>query len=148
MDRKELFWCLWCEQIQSLLTQKEKGSSLSEASAASSASSSTLYLLSSDLDLEDKYGKKERREIYRLLPSYGGAGDNSLPLWTRKDVYLGPSYNELGPKNYTPIHLRFAETSHEYLRFVFIFIYINLDIYLYCFDKILSQSPPRAAQAS
>lgn len=127
MLRRNLMWKRWCENVQILLSQRENGSSLSETSAASSSSTSTLYFLSSDCDVGgDVYtggggdnGRKGegRRKIKNRIWAHYGAG---LPvIWPRKDVYLGPSYNELGYGHYAPIPVRFAGTSLEDLRSLF-----------------------------
>ncbi|CAD6240420.1 GSCOCG00008779001-RA-CDS [Cotesia congregata] len=125
-EKKEYYWNLWCKHIRILLSQKDKGSSLSEPSALSSTSTSTLYVLSSSSSSSSSSScsyssssyfhaqtdRKHRKHstgidrkssLCRLWAQYGGAGDGNLSQWSKKDLYLGPSYTELGYGFYTPI---------------------------------------------
>ncbi|XP_012263119.2 uncharacterized protein LOC105690129 [Athalia rosae] len=113
MDRRGMFWTLWCERIQSIIADKGNGSSLSETTAASSSSASTLYLLSSEVEIDGEIRKSgERRSVCRIWAHYGGAGDGSLlPTWPRKDLFLGPSHDQLGYGYYAPVPVRFAGAS-------------------------------------
>ncbi|KAK0167344.1 hypothetical protein PV327_004754 [Microctonus hyperodae] len=116
MDNRDIFWNLWCQHVQILLSQKENGSSLSEPTAASSSSTSTLYNLSSDVDQQvSGYGKIRKRCVCRLWADYHG-DDGDRPSWTRKDIYMGPSYNELGPQYYLPISMQISKMDLKYLR--------------------------------
>ncbi|KAH0550857.1 hypothetical protein KQX54_020993 [Cotesia glomerata] len=118
-EKKEYYWNLWCKHIRIFLSQKDKGSSLSEPSAASSTSTSTLYVLSSSsssysssssfkAQTDKKYRKHStgidrKSSLCRLWAQYGGAGDGNSSQWPKKNLYLGPSYAELGYGFYTPI---------------------------------------------
>lgn len=163
-------WKIWCKQVQRLLARKVNGSSLSETTAASSSSSSALYLLSSELEVEDNCDARSTKPTfrydliarglvtvsltlliddtirvknsksgivfllwtnlqkqrivshmfinkYRIWTRYGGAGDYVAPTWTEKDLYLGPSFNELVDGHYTPVPIRFAGASLEDLKY-------------------------------
>ncbi|XP_015118333.1 uncharacterized protein LOC107042000 [Diachasma alloeum] len=112
--RKSL-WSLWCTQIEVLQLQKENGSSLSETTAASSSSSTTLYILSSDGDSRSFPKNSGNLRGCRLWTYYGG-GDGQSPAWPRKDIYLGPTYNELGHGLYAPVPVRFAGASFDDLQ--------------------------------
>ncbi|XP_011880382.1 PREDICTED: uncharacterized protein LOC105568916 [Vollenhovia emeryi] len=114
--RRRISWKIWCEQVRRLLAYKTNGSSLSETTAASSSSSSTLYLLSSEIEVRSR-NERCKRSIFRVWNHYGGAGDYVTPTWTEKDLYLGPSYNELMNGCYTPVPVRFAGASLEDLRY-------------------------------
>ncbi|KYM79718.1 Ras guanine nucleotide exchange factor E [Atta colombica] len=116
-ERRRVPWKIWCEQIRRLLTYKTNGSSLSETTAASSSSSSALYLLSSEIEIKSNRDARCKRSIFRVWSHYGGAGDYVAPTWTEKNLYLGPSYNELMNGNYTPVPVRFAGASLEDLRY-------------------------------
>lgn len=63
--KRKLHWKIWCEQVQRLLARKLKGSSLSETTAASSSSSSALYLLSSEIEVEDNCDTRCTKPIFR-----------------------------------------------------------------------------------
>ncbi|XP_036146793.1 uncharacterized protein LOC105828586 [Monomorium pharaonis] len=129
--RRRVSWRIWCEQVRRLLESKADGSSLSETTAASSSSSSALYLLSSEIEIRNNRDVKCKRSIvrsggdwrvfkkneYRVWSHYGGAGDYIAPSWTEKDLYLGPSYNELINGHYTPVPVRFAGASLDDLRY-------------------------------
>ncbi|KAL2727052.1 Ras guanine nucleotide exchange factor E [Vespula squamosa] len=117
IHRRELFWKIWCDQVRDLLSKKTKSSSLSETSAASSSSTTTVYFLSSEIEVDDNYSGKKQRNVYRVWAHYGGAGDGVRPTWPHKDLYLGPSYNELVFGYYTPIPVRFAGASLEEIRY-------------------------------
>lgn len=54
---------------------------------------------------------------YRIWTRYGGAGDYVTPTWTEKDLYLGPSFNELVDGHYTPVPIRFAGISLQDLKY-------------------------------
>ncbi|KAL6259059.1 hypothetical protein P5V15_008981 [Pogonomyrmex californicus] len=120
-SRRRVSWRIWCEQVRRLLAYKGNGSSLSETTAASSSSSSTLYLLSSEIEVRSNRNAKCKRPIFRwrsvLWSHYGGAGDYVTPTWTEKDLYLGPSYNELMDGHYTPVPVRFAGASLEDIKY-------------------------------
>ncbi|KYN37990.1 Ras guanine nucleotide exchange factor E [Trachymyrmex septentrionalis] len=116
-EQRRVSWKIWCEQIRRLLTYKTNGSSLSETTAASSSSSSALYLLSSEIEIRSNRDARCKRSIFRVWSHYGGAGDYIAPTWTEKNLYLGPSYNELMNGNYTPVPVRFAGASLEDLRY-------------------------------
>ncbi|XP_063991862.1 uncharacterized protein LOC135170200 [Diachasmimorpha longicaudata] len=109
---RDSLWSLWCTQIEVLQLQKENGSSLSETTAASSSSSTTLYILSSDG--ESRFVPKDwgNPRVCRQRQNYSG-GDGIPPVWPRKDIYLGPTYNELGHGLYAPVPVRFAGTSFD-----------------------------------
>ncbi|CAL1689274.1 unnamed protein product [Lasius platythorax] len=107
--RRRFFWRIWCEQVRKLLAYKMDGSSLSETTAASSSSNSTLYLLSSKIEV--KNNRDAKKPVFRVWTRYGGAGDFVAPTWTEKDLYLGPSFNELMNGHYTPVPVRFAGAS-------------------------------------
>ncbi|XP_025265374.1 uncharacterized protein LOC112638239 [Camponotus floridanus] len=100
---------MWCEQVRRLLARKMDGSSLSETTAASSSSTSTLYLLSSEIEV--KNNRDAKKPVFRIWTRYGGAGDFIAPTWTDKDLYLGSSFNELINGHYTPVPVRFAGAS-------------------------------------
>ncbi|XP_035722699.1 uncharacterized protein LOC118441837 [Vespa mandarinia] len=117
IHRRELFWKIWCDQVRDLLVKKTKSSSLSETSAASSSSTTTVYFLSSEIEVDDNYSGKKKRNVYRVWAHYGGAGDGIRPNWPHKDLYLGPSYNELMFGYYTPIPVRFAGASLEEIKY-------------------------------
>lgn len=55
--------------------------------------------------------------IRRIWRHYGGAGDYVTPTWTEKDLYLGPSFNELVNGHYAPVPVRFAGASLEDLKY-------------------------------
>lgn len=44
---------------------------------------------------------------------YGGAGDYVPPTWCQKDLYLGPSHDEIVFGQYAPVPIRFAGASLE-----------------------------------
>ncbi|XP_076619541.1 uncharacterized protein LOC143340961 [Colletes latitarsis] len=88
-------------------------SSLSETTAASSSSSTTLYVLSSEIEIRKEAKTDGKMAVCRVWTHYGGAGDHSSPTWTRKDLYLGHSYNELSSGMYAPVPVRFAGASLE-----------------------------------
>ncbi|XP_067203399.1 uncharacterized protein [Linepithema humile] len=115
--RRKFFWRIWCKRVQKLLESKMDGSSLSETTAASSSSSSALFLLSSEIEVTSNCNARGRKPIFRIWTHYGGAGDYVAPTWTEKDLYLGPSFNELVNGHYTPIPVRFAGASLEDLRY-------------------------------
>jgi len=52
----------------------------------------------------------------RIWTRYGGAGDYIAPTWTEKDLYLGPSFNELMNGRYVPVPVRFAGASLQDLK--------------------------------
>ncbi|KAF7994959.1 hypothetical protein HCN44_004431 [Aphidius gifuensis] len=120
MLRRNIQWKRWCEHIQILLSKRENGSSLSETSAASSSSTSTLYILSSDYDVPSNNSngeKKKEKSSCRVWAHYGLTDESSSSrVWSKKDIYLGDGYNELGHGYYSPIPVRFAGTSFEDLR--------------------------------
>nr|XP_034171686.1 uncharacterized protein LOC117600396 isoform X1 [Osmia lignaria] len=113
IQRRKSLWKRWCEEVDRLLAKKIDGSSLSETTAASSSSSSTLYILSSEIEIQRNTEKEGKKTVYRVWAHYGGAGDYVPPTWTQKDLYLGPSYDELANGQYTPIPVRFAGASLE-----------------------------------
>ncbi|XP_076393958.1 uncharacterized protein LOC105662203 isoform X1 [Megachile rotundata] len=115
IQRRNLMWQKWCKHIDHLLSRAVDGSSLSETTAASSSSSSTLYILSSEIEIQRDADKGKKTKC-RIWAHYGGAGDHIPPTWTRKDLYLGPSYNELANGHYTPIPVRFAGASLEIIK--------------------------------
>ncbi|XP_024939752.1 uncharacterized protein LOC107266817 isoform X2 [Cephus cinctus] len=117
MEKKTMFWKLWCDRIRELMIRKENGSSLSETTAASSSSNSTLYLLSSGIELDAAKQSRGDKSVCRVWAHYGGAGDAIVSSWPRKDLYLGPSYNELNNGRYTPVPIRFADASLDDLRY-------------------------------
>ncbi|XP_043491945.1 uncharacterized protein LOC122517557 [Polistes fuscatus] len=118
INRREIFWKIWCDHIRGLLERKrKKSSSLSETSVASSSSTTTVYFLSSEIEIEDHFSGKKKRNVYRIWAHYGGAGDNNRPTWLHKDLYLGPSYNELIFGYYKPIPVRFAGASLEQIKY-------------------------------
>ncbi|XP_011306869.1 uncharacterized protein [Fopius arisanus] len=108
-------WSLWCSQIEVLQLQKENGSSLSETTAASSSSSTTPYILSSDGDSQSVPKNSGNPRICSLW-TYNGESQDLPPSWPRKDIYLGPTYNELGHGLYAPIPVRFAGASFNDLQ--------------------------------
>ncbi|KAK0073547.1 hypothetical protein PV326_013302, partial [Microctonus aethiopoides] len=119
MNNRDIFWRLWCQQVQILLSHKENGSSLSETTAASSSSTSTLYYLSSDVDQQvNGHGKIRKRCVCQLWTHYYGAdGDkSSRPSWIKKDIYMGPSFNELSPQYYLPIPMQISRMNIKHLR--------------------------------
>ncbi|XP_014614036.1 PREDICTED: uncharacterized protein LOC106792265 [Polistes canadensis] len=118
INRREIFWKIWCDHIRGLLERKrKKSSSLSETSVASSSSTTTVYFLSSEIEIGNHLSVKKKRNVYRIWAHYGGgAGDNNRPTWLNKDLYLGPSYNELIFGYYTPIPVRFAGASLEEIK--------------------------------
>ncbi|XP_043525979.1 uncharacterized protein LOC122537096 [Frieseomelitta varia] len=113
IHRRNVLWKKWCEQVESLLANRMNGSSLSETTAASSASSSTLYVLSSEIEIRKDIRKNGERATCRVWTHYGGAGDYTPATWRQKDLYLGPSYTELVGGQYTPVPVRFAGASLE-----------------------------------
>ncbi|KAI4501987.1 hypothetical protein M0802_002669 [Mischocyttarus mexicanus] len=119
INRRELFWKIWCDQIRILLAKKTKSSSLSEASAASSSSTTTVYLLSSEIEIGNNFRGNKKRNVYSVESGLitGGAGDSIRPTWPHKDLYLGSSYNELIFGYYTPIPVRFAGASLEEIKY-------------------------------
>ncbi|XP_053972654.1 uncharacterized protein LOC128873248 [Hylaeus volcanicus] len=86
-------------------------SSLSETTAASSSSSTTLYILSSEIEIQEEAKTEGKEAVCRVWAHYGGAGDHAAPTWTQKDLYLGPSYDELSSGKYAPVPVRFAGAS-------------------------------------
>lgn len=121
MNNRDIFWRLWCQHVQIFLSQKENGSSLSETTAASSSSTSTLYYLSSDVDQQmNGHGKIRKRCVCQLWTHYHGAdGDKrNRPSWIKKDIYMGPSFDELGPQYYIPIPMQISRMNVKHLRFV------------------------------
>ncbi|XP_015514162.1 uncharacterized protein LOC107220195 [Neodiprion lecontei] len=117
MERREMFWNIWCERIQNIIAQKGGGSSLSETTAASSSSASTLFLVSSEVELARRLQKRGDHSICRVWAHYGGAGDGLAPSWPQKDLFLGPSHGELGYGYYAPVPVRFAGASLADLRY-------------------------------
>ncbi|XP_017880543.1 uncharacterized protein LOC108625228 [Ceratina calcarata] len=113
---RNVLWREWCEQVESLLGKRMDGSSLSETTAASSSSSSTLYMLSSEIEIRKDRRKEGKKAVCRVWAHYGGAGDYAPPTWRHRDLYLGPSYNELVDGQYTPIPIRFAGASLENIK--------------------------------
>ncbi|XP_057319108.1 uncharacterized protein LOC130663711 isoform X2 [Microplitis mediator] len=126
MDKKKVYWNLWCKQVRILLSHKENASSLSEPTAASSTSVSTLYVSSSSSSslssssssahspLDNRIlrlGMDIKNNACQVWTHYGGAGDGHSPQWHKKDLYLGPSYNELSYGYYTPIMNKITETN-------------------------------------
>ncbi|KAK2584752.1 hypothetical protein KPH14_007080 [Odynerus spinipes] len=75
-----------------------------------------MYFLSSEIEVGRDFSGKKRKNVYRVWAHYGGAGDGVRPTWPHKDLYFGPSYNELVFGYYTPIPVRFAGVSLEELR--------------------------------
>ncbi|XP_076760278.1 uncharacterized protein LOC143428896 [Xylocopa sonorina] len=116
MQRRNVLWKKWCEQVESLLAKKIDKSSLSETTAASSSSSSTLYVLSSEIEIRKDSRKSGEKAVCRIWTHYGGAGDHAPLTWRQKDLYLGPSYSELVDGRYAPIPVRFAGASLEDIR--------------------------------
>ncbi|KAG7206904.1 hypothetical protein KM043_000799 [Ampulex compressa] len=112
----KIYWNVWCEQVRRLLEEKIDGSSLSETTAASSSSSSTFYALSSGLDSRKRNADYGEDSVYRIWAHCGGAGDCLPRTWTRKDLYLGPTYEELTNGQYAPVPVRFAGASFEDVR--------------------------------
>ncbi|CAK9825990.1 Ras-specific guanine nucleotide-releasing factor RalGPS1 [Anthophora retusa] len=112
IHRRNIFWEKWCEAVKNLLADRVEGSSLSETTAASSSSSSTLYILSSEIEIRNDPKKQGEKSVCRIWTHYGGAGDYA-PTWRQRDLYLGPSHNELVSGRYTPIPVRFAGASLE-----------------------------------
>lgn len=111
-----MFWTLWCERIENLMTAKGAGSSLSETTAASSSSTSTLYLLSSEVEVAKKSNNRGNRSVCRVWAHYGGAGDSLSPSWPQKDLFLGKSHAQMGYGYYAPVPVRFAGASLDDLK--------------------------------
>lgn len=113
MDCRGVLWSLWRTHIQNLLAANETRSSMSETTAASSSSGSTLWLLSSGVEFNEAEKARGSRGVCRVWARYGGGGDGNSTSWPRKDVYLGPAYDELAHGYYTPVPVRFAGASLE-----------------------------------
>ncbi|XP_076235750.1 uncharacterized protein LOC143180102 [Calliopsis andreniformis] len=113
IQRRKLWWKKWCEQVESLAAKRIDGSSLSETTAASSSSSSTLYILSSEIEIWKEPREEGKKAVCRVWTHYGGAGDYVPPTWQDKDLYLGPSHDEIVYGKYAPVPVRFAGASLE-----------------------------------
>ncbi|KZC07664.1 PREDICTED: uncharacterized protein LOC107185775 [Dufourea novaeangliae] len=113
IQKRNIFWSKWCDEVESLLRKRRDRSSLSETTAATSSSTTTLYLLSSEIEIRKGARKKGRKAMCRVWAHYGGAGDSAPPTWTQKDLYLGPNYNDLTNGQYAPVPVRFADVSLE-----------------------------------
>ncbi|XP_066589653.1 uncharacterized protein [Prorops nasuta] len=112
IERRNVYWKIWREEIEKLKNRYYSNSSRSETSAASSTSTTTtFYLVSSDTELDLRV-KRNVMKRYRIWAHCGG-GDTALPKWPLKDVYLGPTYTQLQNGNYTPLPIRFAGGSLE-----------------------------------
>ncbi|KOC64947.1 Ras-specific guanine nucleotide-releasing factor RalGPS1 [Habropoda laboriosa] len=116
IHRRNILWKKWCEIVENLLVKRVDESSLSETTAASSSSSSTLYILSSEIEIQKDPKKEGEKAVCRIWTHYGGAGDYAPPTWRQRDLYLGPSHNELADGRYTPIPVRFAGASLENIK--------------------------------
>ncbi|XP_043288448.1 uncharacterized protein [Venturia canescens] len=110
MEGRNVYWALWTENVRELNEMKREGSSLSETTAASSSSASTIYLFSSGFEAKNKNNEEGGGSIWTR---YGGAGDGQACSWRRKDIYLGPSYEELSQNYYRPVPVRFAGATFE-----------------------------------
>ncbi|XP_076676292.1 uncharacterized protein LOC143373187 [Andrena cerasifolii] len=113
IQRRQVSWKKWCEQVESLLARRVDGSSLSETTAASSSSSTTLYILSSEVEVRRETKKEGKKAVCRVWAHYRGAGDYAPSTWTQKDLYLGPGHDELVYGRYAPVPVRFAGASLE-----------------------------------